>query len=132
MRIDKALNSLNTKDKAVRVMAWDDLADAMNPEAIDPQQAHIERLKRELAIMKYVHSALIDALQAEQERSEREQKYIPTMVDRFLQWPLPKDFHPNCGVKFSQIHDDCWPVGINLFTADQAKAMIEYMMGKPK
>jgi len=53
---------------------------------------------------------------------------IKNMVNRFLGWRLPKDFSPDNGIKFtpfpSQQEDYGWPVGTNIFTADQAEAML--------
>jgi hypothetical protein len=54
---------------------------------------------------------------------------IKNMVDRFLGWELPEDFAPDCGISFQKINSD--PVGTNLFTADQAEAMIKYLLGRP-
>lgn len=60
---------------------------------------------------------------------------IDGMVNRFLGWKLPKDFYPDCGIEFHRIGKPSQPnygrfsyepVGTNLFTADQAKAMFEY------
>lgn len=66
--------------------------------------------------------------------------YIAAMVDRFLGWKLPDDFHPDGGISFTQYfnveynakrglpparHD---PIGTNLLNADQAKAMLEYVV----
>ncbi len=54
------------------------------------------------------------------------------MVDRFLGWQLPKDFAPDCGISFDGRPKDAmgyapsWPVGTNLFTADQALAMFRH------
>jgi hypothetical protein len=54
---------------------------------------------------------------------------IDRAVDRFLAWPLPKDFAPDCGVNFTPIdHPHCWPIGTNLLTAAQAKAMFEHCL----
>lgn len=51
------------------------------------------------------------------------------MVDRFLWWKLPQDFAPDCGITFKPVdHPSCWPVGTNLFTADQARQMVEHML----
>jgi Phage protein (N4 Gp49/phage Sf6 gene 66) family len=56
------------------------------------------------------------------------------MVSRFLWWPLPKDFYPDCGIRFDGRKDDewnknkTWPVGTNLLTAEQARAMLEHVM----
>ena len=54
------------------------------------------------------------------------------MVNRFLAWALPKDFGPDCGISFDGRKDDewnknkTWPIGTNLFTADQALAMFRH------
>ena len=66
---------------------------------------------------------------------------IAEMVNRFLCWPLPKDFCPDGGVKFERkvgtlegerdradMGPGWWPIGTNLFTADQAKAMFEHAL----
>lgn len=56
-------------------------------------------------------------------------KLIDKMVDQFLAWPLPKDFAPDCGISFIENRSPhCWPVGTNLLTAEQAKAMVEHML----
>ncbi len=61
------------------------------------------------------------------------------MVDRFLCWPLPKDFGPDCHISFKLPDpvlnpNPSWPVGTNLFTADQARAMLEHVLsdGSPR
>src|SRR5574338_369983 len=62
---------------------------------------------------------------------------IDKMVDRFLTWPLPKDFAPDCGISFDGRKDDewnknkTWPIGTNLFTADEARAMILHLLAAP-
>jgi hypothetical protein len=53
---------------------------------------------------------------------------VDAMVNRFLCWPLPKTFAPDCGISFKHEPDargyaPSWPIGTNLFTADEAKAM---------
>jgi len=71
---------------------------------------------------------------------------IDAMVSRFLSWTLPKDFAPDGRVKFDRVFlvfdgfdgakpidisdapDHYWPTGTNLFTAEQAKAMIEHIL----
>lgn len=51
------------------------------------------------------------------------------MVSRFLGWRLPDDFLPDCGVSFKPLgHPNGWPTGTNLFTADQARAMLEHVL----
>ena len=59
---------------------------------------------------------------------------IDKMVDRFLCWKLPKDFAPDAGISFKPTKPDSydepgwWPVGTNLLTADQARAMVKHML----
>lgn len=58
-------------------------------------------------------------------------KEIDEMVIRFLGWKLPEDFGPDAGISFDREYRAKWgtPVGTNLFTAGQAKAMLEYVVG---
>lgn len=58
---------------------------------------------------------------------------IKHMVDRFLGWKLPEYFCPDAGVEFhpseqqkAGVHQ--WPVGTNLFDADQATEMVRFMI----
>lgn len=63
---------------------------------------------------------------------------IDKMVDRFLRWELPKDFAPDSGIEFTEpqeiftkienANDNHWPVGTNLFDAQQAEEMIKYLL----
>ncbi|MFZ2190023.1 MAG: hypothetical protein WAV48_04545 [Candidatus Magasanikiibacteriota bacterium] len=53
---------------------------------------------------------------------------VEKMVDRFLQWELPKDFKPDCGISFDSQNGQLKPIGTNLFTATQAKKMIENIL----
>ena len=62
-------------------------------------------------------------------------KTIDELVNRFLRWKLPKGFSPDGGISFKRIPDfpelnkgEYEPVGTNLFTADQAKEMFEYLL----
>jgi hypothetical protein len=80
-----------------------------------------------------------------------EQKYPPTtslkdnpmtddqikhMVNRFLGWRLPENFQPDAGISFNPEYNVAQgkpparyqPIGTNLFTADQAEAMIRYLI----
>ena len=66
---------------------------------------------------------------------------VSRMVDRFLSWKLPEHFNPDCGISFNPEYNVEYmaslgkppmrhePTGTNLFDADQAKAMIEYLLG---
>lgn len=48
------------------------------------------------------------------------------MVNRFLAWKLPDDFNPDGGVTKRV---GATPVGTNLLTAVQARAMLEHVLG---
>ncbi|MDR3066359.1 MAG: hypothetical protein LBV05_12770 [Comamonas sp.] len=49
------------------------------------------------------------------------------MVGRFLSWPLPADFAPDCGITFTRSpHPGMSPTGTNLLHFGQAKAMLEH------
>jgi hypothetical protein len=57
---------------------------------------------------------------------------VSEMVNRFLGWKLPHNFSPDNGIEFSRPeHKEFWPIGTNLFTADEAKAMFEYVLATP-
>jgi hypothetical protein len=66
---------------------------------------------------------------------------IQSLVDRFLGWKLPPTFGPDAGIKFTPSNgmsrEDAyakpgwWPIGTNLFNADEARAMLEYLLGTP-
>lgn len=62
---------------------------------------------------------------------------IENMVNRFLAWRLPADFSPDGGISFKRESDyehpqfgrtKFDPTGTNLLTAEQAKAMFEYVL----
>ncbi|SMD05625.1 hypothetical protein [Novosphingobium sp. B1] len=61
---------------------------------------------------------------------------IKQMVNRFLCWKLPPDFHPDAGIRFEpHVNPGCTydhhrdgPTGTNLLTASQAEAMIRHLM----
>jgi len=55
---------------------------------------------------------------------------IDKMVDRFLGWKLPKDFAPDAGIAFDREYGEKWgmPSGTNLLHAEQARAMVKYML----
>jgi Phage protein (N4 Gp49/phage Sf6 gene 66) family len=64
---------------------------------------------------------------------------LDKMVDRFLGWKLPKDFHPDCGISFKSESDfdhpefgrtKFEPMGTNLFHAGQAREMFEHVIGE--
>lgn len=62
-------------------------------------------------------------------------KVTEEMVGRFLCWRLPDTFAPDAGIKFTRPEPDArgympsWPVGTNLFTAEEARAMLEHVLG---
>jgi len=57
------------------------------------------------------------------------------MVSRFLCWKLPRYFYPDSFISFDRTKHDTWggypnswPTGTNLFTGDQARAMLEHVI----
>ncbi len=57
------------------------------------------------------------------------------MIDRFLGWRLPENFSPDGGISFKKTFNDHMPTpmkheptGTNLFDAEQATAMVRYMI----
>jgi hypothetical protein len=57
---------------------------------------------------------------------------VKAAVDRFLGWPLPQGFAPDAGISFTPpTHPHGWPVGTNLLSSDQARAMFEYCLRDP-
>lgn len=60
---------------------------------------------------------------------------IKHLVNRFLSWKLPTDFHPDNGISFEPKHSAGTPyegtrepIGTNLLTAIQAEVMIRHML----
>ena len=60
---------------------------------------------------------------------------IKHMVERFLGWRLPEDFHPDDGISFKPTFNDHLdppmrhrPTGTNLLDYTQAKAMVRHMV----
>lgn len=55
---------------------------------------------------------------------------VKHMVDRFLQWKLPKTFSPDGGIIYSHTSGGIYnaPVGTNLFTAAEATEMVRHML----
>lgn len=49
------------------------------------------------------------------------------MATRFMGWPLPKHFSPDCGISFSPIAGS-HPIGTNLLHMIQALEMFEYVL----
>ena len=62
-------------------------------------------------------------------------------VNRFLRWKLPENFSPDAGISFNPEYNVEYmakqgkppmrhePTGTNLFNADQARQMIEHILG---
>jgi hypothetical protein len=63
---------------------------------------------------------------------------IDEAVNRFLSWRLPAGFNPDCGISFDGRKPDqlnpskTWPIGTNLFSAEQAREMFVYCLGAAK
>jgi len=87
---------------------------------LDPQQCRTDG--------GWLNVARIKTLLAEHKAAE-----IERAVNRFMVWPLPKDFCPDCGISFDGRKDDewnknkTWPIGTNLLTVIQARSMFEHV-----
>lgn len=65
---------------------------------------------------------------------------IKHMVNRFLNWNLPKDFSPDGGISFQKVRNQGTPYagpntpsGTNLLDGQQADAMVRHMLeGMPE
>lgn len=85
--------------------------------------------------LRMLHSEMLDRIiELEEELREAKQIQIDEMVNRFLGWRLPENFYPDCGITFKHIdtwggYPNNWPIGTNLFTANQAKVMFEHALG---
>lgn len=62
-------------------------------------------------------------------------KQIKHMVNRFLAWKLPENFHPDGGITFKREFNEHTahpmkhePSGTNLLDASQAEAMVRHML----
>lgn len=56
------------------------------------------------------------------------QNEIAEMANKFLQWKLPSTFNPDYGISFNSMNGQLKPIGTNLFTCDEAKQMIEFIL----
>src|ERR1035437_10323638 len=59
---------------------------------------------------------------------DAEEAQLCHMVDRFLCWKLPHDFHPDAGIEFRPTmegkYPGWWPIGTNLLTVAQAREIV--------
>jgi len=69
-------------------------------------------------------------------KKTREQ-IIKEITDKFLGWKLPKTFNPDGGISFTRKHSvgtpyesEHEPFGTNLFTATEAKEMLQYLLSE--
>lgn len=63
------------------------------------------------------------------------EEQIKHMVNRFLQWKLPKTFNPDNGISFDPVMNKGYafesrrePVGTNLLCATEADEMVRFMI----
>lgn len=89
-----------------------------------------------LAIQKALLSLATHTTQKAQ-GAEMTDEQIKSMVDRFLNWKLPKNFNPDAGISFKAEFNEHTahpmkhsPTGTNLFDAVQAEAMVRHMLGE--
>lgn len=89
--------------------------------------------KAALALIEKVlqkHSAAILQEFFAQLDKRAEKRVTDEMVTRFLGWRLPDDFLPDGGIAFVKpTNPHLWPVGTNLLTDPQARAMLAHVLG---
>jgi hypothetical protein len=82
----------------------------------------------------FVRAALDAPKSADASQAQPATVTVKEMVDRFLGWPLPRTFSPDCGISFDGRKDDewnknkAWPSGTNLLNAEEARAMFEHVV----
>jgi outer membrane receptor for ferrienterochelin and colicin len=71
----------------------------------------------------------------QQGANDMNEDQIKYMVNRFLGWKLPSNFRPDAGISFKAEFNEHTahpmkhePTGTNLFDAQQAEAMVQYMV----
>lgn len=140
--IAKMVDAMNTADlngtADYEVLAKAALA-AIGPQAPTSAPTFDEKLEEHFtfAMETMPESAAAFVRMVKGEPSTDARATVEQMVSRFLSWPLPKDFHPDCGISFDGRKPDArgypaaWPVGTNLFTYTQAKAMVGHMLDLP-
>jgi hypothetical protein len=75
--------------------------------------------------------ALASPARQPEQQQEQHMKVTDEMVSRFLCWPLPKTFSPDCCIAFdreSASRLPTWPMGTNLLNADEARQMLEHVL----
>lgn len=86
------------------------------------------------ARLAYVDELLTLLHRTEDEKIALRIEVTDEMVTRFLWWRLPDDFQPDGGITFNRFvgcqprPPEWWPVGTNLLTAVQAKAMLQHVL----
>lgn len=73
----------------------------------------------------------IDGQRAERDGINVSTEVTKDMVDRFLSWRLPNGFSPDCFITFDREganRNSSWPIGTNIFTAEQAKDMLQHVL----
>lgn len=71
---------------------------------------------------------------------EIDEEILKKMVNAFLCWQLPQSFSPDSGISFKPSNGmsreeaygkvGWWPVGTNLFSADEAHRMFEHVLAQ--
>ncbi len=80
-------------------------------------------------------SPLMDAArEALKPKAPYQSHALDEAVSKFLCWRLPRDFHPDGGISLTYPPESAdghwWPTGTNLFTAEQARNMLEHVVGE--
>lgn len=81
-------------------------------------------------------NAMTDETSGAEPAERKPMQVTEEMVSRFLCWELPGDFAPDAGITFKRVYNERSPfgpsihkpTGTNLFTAPQARAMLEHVL----
>ncbi len=107
-RANKAMNFLRQSGIDISPLR-DSIADSVPAVAAEPRAPQAPSLDRECLKMKVTEE----------------------MVNRFLSWKMPESFGPDCYVMFHREkakRANQWPVGTNILTAPEARAMLEHVL----
>lgn len=125
---------------AQRLVSWDDgckWPDSWSELQVAAARNDAEKVWRSMWLEASGQSHEASKHPTSKERRGPTEEELSAMVDRFLGWRLPKDFAPDHYITFDReaaqrAHDSTngisWPIGTNLFTADQARAMLRYVL----
>jgi hypothetical protein len=99
---------------------------------IEQERKRQTRIDRAAAIRAEAAVSALESSPPDRKDHDMTEAQIKHMVDRFLQWRLPKDFNPDGGISYQRPNYapevDATPSGTNLLDAAQATDMVRFMV----